>query len=658
VAVVLLAPYLPRNLVAHGEIYGIISGVVEARSAILEGQFPLRVLPWQNGGIRYPFLQFYGNLPLTVGGLISLAPETNPYTAWKWLMFLALVCGGWYACRTARLLTRRPVVSMAAGLVFLAAPYLLTDLYARGAVAETVALCLLPAALFYTVRCFRSRRRGWESALAAAVAWTAVALTHNITYLYGATFVGLFVLTYATPTRASAQRALRLAAAGALHALLVLWYFVPQWHVVKDLNISGTLGASPQWSSFLTPLAVLLSPVCTTPYGSSTPQLGLQVGWPILLAGVLASVLVLNFTRRNRYRGVMARLLALFIVALFMAWSPVDFWRYLPRPFHYVQFSYRLLGYVALFGALLSACVLAALVPRRLSRRAACAVAAGVVAALALPAAGYFPTYERHPRGAHRWILARPLMGGRTDYQIASATSARTSLTHPDVDLAGEEFGLVENGRVTERAVATVAVPKGATALRVRGALPGTRTGAAAPRGPMTLTVAVGDGTTGGPIGADPFDLTLLLTAGDVGRQTLTVAIAVAPESGPPAQVDIDSVRWIGAEPSEVRLLAAREVRPLMHYGRRTWCDVTLPRRTLLVLPVIYYPGLQRVHLNGESVPCRNVGRFIALELPRGQHRVEVWFTGVGWANVAGVAGLSILIIAAVVLVAQRRSTP
>jgi hypothetical protein len=518
-----------------------------------------------------------------------------------------------------------------------------------------VALCLLPAALFYTLRSFRSRRRGWGSALAAAVAWTAVALTHNITYLYGATFFALFVLSYATPTRAFVRRALRLAAAGALHALLVLWYFVPQWRVVKDLNISGTLGESPAWSSFLTPLAVLLSPVCTTPRGSSTPQLGLQVGWPILLATILAAVLVLNFSRRNRYRGAMARLLALFFVALFMAWSPVDFWRYLPRPFHYVQFSYRLLGYVALFGALLSACVLAARVPRRLSQRAACVVGAGVVAAVALSAVSYVPTFERHPRGAHRWILARPLMGGRTDYQIASASSARTSLTHPDVDLAGEEFGLSDYGRVTERAVVTVAVPKGATALRVKGALPGAKTAGAAPRGPMTLTVAAGDASTGGPIGVEPFDLVLPLTAGDAGRDTLTVVIAVTPESGPPAQVDIESVRWLGPEASDVQLLAARDVAPLMHYGRRTWCDVTLPRRALLVVPVLYYPGLQRVQLNGERVPYRNVGRFLALELPPGRHRVEVWFTGVTWANAAGVVGLSVLILAVVGLAAHRR---
>jgi hypothetical protein len=286
-----------------------------------------------------------------------------------------------------------------------------------------------------------------------------------------------------------------------------------------------------------------------------------------------------------------------------------------------------------------------------------------VVGVLALSASSYFPTFERHPRGAHRWILARPLMGGRTDYQIASAASARTSLTHPDVDLAGEEFGLLDDGRVTERAGVTVAVPKGATGLRVRGALPGVRTGASqapaetrpAPpaRGLMTLTV--GDASAGGPIAAEPFDLTVPLAADDVGRETLTVVIGVAHEGGPPAQVDIESARWIGAEPSDVELLAARDVAPLMRYGRRTWCDVALPRRTLMVVPVLYYPGLQRVHVNGERASYRNVGRFLALELPPGQHRVEVWFTGVAWANAAAVVGLAVLMLAVIWLAARRR---
>ena len=42
----------------------------EAKNALAEGQFPLRVAPKQNDGSRYPIFQYYGNLPYTVGGLL------------------------------------------------------------------------------------------------------------------------------------------------------------------------------------------------------------------------------------------------------------------------------------------------------------------------------------------------------------------------------------------------------------------------------------------------------------------------------------------------------------------------------------------------------------------------------------------------------------
>jgi hypothetical protein len=334
---------------------------------------------------------------------------------------------------------------------------------------------------------------------------------------------------------------------------------------------------------------------------------------------------------------------------------------------HYVQFSYRLLGFVALFGSLLSACVLATIVPRRMSAATAVAVAAGVAIVLALSAASYFPTFERHPRGAVRWIVDRPVMSGRTDYQLASRVTALTSMTHPELDLAGEEFGLLEKGRFTERAEVTVAVPAGATALEVKGRLPGPTTGAttnqvttqpAARADGVGLSVAVGSAGVSRTVAAEPFDLTVPLAAGDVGQRALSVALAVAPRNGFAAQVQMDSIRWVGARPSHLDLLPAAEMIPRMHYGRRTWCDVSARGPTLVVVPVLYYPRLLAVHVNGRPVPYGNLGRFVALELPPGEYRVEVWFTGVRWANAAGMVGLGILLLAALIVARHNGATP
>jgi hypothetical protein len=54
-------------------------------------------------------------------------------------------------------------------------------------------------------------------------------------------------------------------------------------------------------------------------------------------------------------RGTVARMLVLFAMAAFLVWKPFDFWKRLPHMFGFVRFSYRVLMFVVLWGALLSA---------------------------------------------------------------------------------------------------------------------------------------------------------------------------------------------------------------------------------------------------------------------------------------------------------------
>src|SRR5262245_59584010 len=91
-AVAMMAPLAPPGLPLTGahDIASHVSGVIEARNALVEGQFPIRVAPHQNNRERYALSQFYGNLPYTVGGLLYLATDANPYTIWKGVVTAAL----------------------------------------------------------------------------------------------------------------------------------------------------------------------------------------------------------------------------------------------------------------------------------------------------------------------------------------------------------------------------------------------------------------------------------------------------------------------------------------------------------------------------------------------------------------------------------------
>src|SRR5260370_5716595 len=56
-----------------------VAGIVEAKNALGEGQFPIRVAPRQNDGTRYPLFQYYGHLPYLPGGLLHRLTHVSPY---------------------------------------------------------------------------------------------------------------------------------------------------------------------------------------------------------------------------------------------------------------------------------------------------------------------------------------------------------------------------------------------------------------------------------------------------------------------------------------------------------------------------------------------------------------------------------------------------
>jgi hypothetical protein len=56
------------------------ASIVQAKMALDEGQFPLKVAPFEHDHMRYPLFQFYSNTPYLIGGLIyKYVTPRNPW---------------------------------------------------------------------------------------------------------------------------------------------------------------------------------------------------------------------------------------------------------------------------------------------------------------------------------------------------------------------------------------------------------------------------------------------------------------------------------------------------------------------------------------------------------------------------------------------------
>ncbi len=368
-AIGLLAPMASNTVLPNPpEHASHVAMIVQARMAREQGQFPIRVAPWQHRAWLYPLYQFYSPAPYTVAGAIYrwVTPE-NPFLAYKLLLWAALVAGAVFVALSASLLTGSPAAAFMAGVAYMTAPYVLVNVHARGAFTEAVAQGLVPIVLYGCLRAWRSTSIAWV--LTAGIGWSLLALTHLITWLASTLFLGLFfaLLTIAGVRRrdAGAWRAGACVAASiAVGGLLALYFLAPvvsaDYLLIRD-QFQPVIAAS-----FLTPLTSLLSPVALAPEPLPDPRLvphfTTSIGWPLLLGVAVALWASASRTETNdepnddpfvaRSR---AALLVLFGIALFVTWSPFDFWRFLPRSAQVVQFSYRFLSQVGWIGALLVA---------------------------------------------------------------------------------------------------------------------------------------------------------------------------------------------------------------------------------------------------------------------------------------------------------------
>ncbi len=311
----------------------------------------------------YPVFAFYGGTLFVLGGAIALVVG-SAVAAQVILYFLALAAayGGWFWL--ARMAGLRSWHAHAPAVLYVTAPYVLTNIYARQDLTELVGTAMIPPVLASAISILRADRLRAGPAVALAMSTLILGGSHNLTLLWGATVLGIAALALAAGVPQARQlvtmRGLRRVLAVAVPAMLVnAWYLLPNLAYHSHTVIANRLDL---WKVYLTHPTFVVDAKYLFALGrpSPFPDTGphpiyalpvLVMAWVVVAAAMT--------TRRHRH-GAWWRIiaiLALVSAAVLAIMSHPRVLLGLPDPWLMLQFSYRLETFVlfAICGAVIAA---------------------------------------------------------------------------------------------------------------------------------------------------------------------------------------------------------------------------------------------------------------------------------------------------------------
>jgi hypothetical protein len=337
--------------------------IMHQAESLKDGIFPSHFLH-SNGGIFYPVFAFYGGTLFAIAGAITLIVGSAWTTqALVYVLALGAAYGGWVWL--ARLAGLRSWQVHAPAVLYVTAPYVMTNAIVRQDLTEAVATSMIPLLLASGLSVLRADRL--RAGPAAALAASAILLggSHNLTLLWGLTIFGpvVLVLVAAVPQirRMVTRRGLLRVLAVIVPAMAVnAWYLLPDIAYYSHTLIFDRID---DWKEAVRnpgpalEAKYLFSVSRTSAFGGSDFTLALPVlaiGWVLLAAVVVV---------RRQWRDVWARTLAVVSVlsiAVLLVMTHPRLITVLPDPWQMIQFSYRLESFalVGICGAVIAALVL------------------------------------------------------------------------------------------------------------------------------------------------------------------------------------------------------------------------------------------------------------------------------------------------------------
>ena len=326
------------------------------------GQVPVRWSSDLGYGFGSPLFTYYNPLAYLLGGAMQgwgLSAEDAAKLIYGASLILTIL--GMYALAVEwyRGQPARRWAALVAAMACLYAPYLLANVYQRGAMAEALALGIGPWVLWAELRSLR--RRDLTNHLALALGVGMLVLTHSLTALTFGSLAAVLALVWLAANRVDWANSIRavgkLVAAAALGLAISGFYLIPvigQLGYVQIHHAQRSAAGSKYLEHFIPATDVVQTlPIhdYSLDYTSampSVPHLGL-VQTAVIFTGLVVGGLM------GHWRRPTEMLLAVGVAASLFMISPESrvVWDMTPG-LSIFQFPWRFLGIVAILGGLIA----------------------------------------------------------------------------------------------------------------------------------------------------------------------------------------------------------------------------------------------------------------------------------------------------------------
>lgn len=338
----LAAPGFPQT--HDGEFH--LFRLLDFHVLLQQGHWYPRWAPTMAAGYGYPVYNFYPPLSLWVAAMFRSA-GLGAVDALKAAFAASVFVAGWAMYGFVRGDHGR-AGAILAGIAYAALPYLLVDVYIRGALAESWGLALLPLVLAASRRL--AVQQTVNAGIILGVALSLLLLTHTLTSLCVVPFVFLSSLVYpsnSTFKRTPWRKIGLLALAASIGLALSAIHWLPSLGEISLVSSSVLITGFSDYRRNFTPAVELVERTLLYDYQT----IGFHAGIVQIAAAMLGSALSVVVGRARR--SVLCFLcMLIFSLAMQVEWS-APLWAQIPL-LAYLQFPWRWLTLTGIASAYLT----------------------------------------------------------------------------------------------------------------------------------------------------------------------------------------------------------------------------------------------------------------------------------------------------------------